>query len=164
MANHIFKSVTGRTPDGIQGTTWWDVETDDVPNTVDPDVWAALAGASLADLAKQFKGARRDWTSLHTLLGAIPSAGWTTYGDVASVIGSHAVPVGTHLATSGQCPNAWRVLTASGRVSAGFQWTDPKRTDSPADVLAAEGVRFDGGAAVSEAHLSLEALRSLLDG
>ncbi|MFD7230761.1 hypothetical protein [Streptomyces sp. NPDC059881] len=62
LANHIFKNVTGRTPDGIQGTTWWEVDTDDVPNTVDPDEWAALAGASLADLAKQLNGARRDWT------------------------------------------------------------------------------------------------------
>ncbi|KOX35528.1 DNA-binding protein [Streptomyces sp. NRRL F-4707] len=164
LANHIFKSVTGRTPDGIQGTTWWDVDTNDVPSTVDPDEWAALAGASLADLAKQLSGARKDWTILHTLLGAIPSGRWTTYGDVASVIGSHAVPVGTHLATCDQCPNAWRVLTASGRVSAGFQWTGPSRTDAPADVLVGEGVRFDGGAAVPEARLSVEVLRSLLDG
>lgn len=164
LANHIFKNVTGRTPDGIQGTTWWEVDTDDVPNTVAPDEWAALAGASLADLAKQLNGARRDWTSLHTLLGAIPSGRWTTYGDVASAIGSHAVPIGTHLATCGQCPNAWRVLTASGRVSAGFQWTDPTRTDAPAGVLTGEGVRLDGGAADPEARLSLAALRSLLDG
>ncbi|UUN28300.1 MGMT family protein [Streptomyces sp. FIT100] len=164
LANHIFKSVTGRTPDGIQGTTWWDVDTDDVPSTVDPGEWATLAGASLADLAKQLNGVRKDWTSLHTLLGAVPSGRWTTYGDVASVIGSHAVPVGTHLATCGQCPNAWRVLTASGRASAGFRWTDPTRTSSPADVLAAEGVRFVGEAAVPEAHLSLEELRGLLDG
>lgn len=163
LANHIFKSVTGRTPDGIQGTTWWDVDTDDVPITVDPGEWATLAGASLADLAKQLSGARKDWTSLHTLLGAIPSGRWTTYGDVASVIGSHAVPIGTHLATCGQCPNAWRVLTASGRVSTGFRWTEPARTDAPADVLTGEGVRFDDGAADPKARLSLETLRSLLD-
>ncbi|WP_329336562.1 MGMT family protein [Streptomyces sp. NBC_00663] len=164
LANHIFKNVTSRTPDGIQGTTWWDVDTNDVPNTVDPDEWAALAGASLADLAKQLNRARKDWTSLHTLLSAIPSGRWTTYGNVASVIGSHAVPVGTHLATCGQCPNAWRVLTMSGRISAGFRWTDPTRTDAPADVLASEGVRFSCGAAVPEARLSLEALRNLIDG
>ncbi|MEU6403789.1 hypothetical protein [Streptomyces sp. NPDC046985] len=123
-----------------------------------------LAGAGLADLAKQLNGARKDWTGLHALLGALPSGRWTTYGDVASFVGSHAVLVGAHLATCVRRPHAWRVLTASGRVSAGFHWTDPTRTDSPADVLAAEGVRFHGGAAVLEARLSLEALRSLLDG
>jgi alkylated DNA nucleotide flippase Atl1 len=164
LANHIFKTVTGRTPDGIQGTTWWGVDTENVPDTVDQEEWAALAGSSLADLAKQLSGARKDWTSLHTLLRAIPSGRWTTYGDVASIISSHAVPVGAHLSTCGQCPNAWRVLTASGRVSAGFRWTDPSRTDAPADVLVGEGVRFDGGVAVPEARLSVEALRSLLDG
>ncbi|WP_432185773.1 DNA-binding protein [Streptomyces sp. Tue6028] len=162
LANHIFRNVTDRTPDGIQGTTWWDVDTEHVPETVDPGEWAALAGASLADLAKQLSGVRKDWTSLHTLLSAIPSGRWTTYGDVASVIDSHAVPVGIHLATCGQCPNAWRVLTAAGRVSAGFQWTDPTRTDKPTDVLTAEGVRFDGGAAVPEARLPMEALQRLL--
>ncbi|MFC9506054.1 DNA-binding protein [Streptomyces sp. NPDC057002] len=163
LANHIFKSVTGRTPDGIQGTTWWDVDTDNVPNTVDPDEWAALAGASIADLAKQLSDTRKDWTSLHTLLDAIPPGRWTTYGDVASVIGSHAVPVGTHLATCRQCPNAWRVLTAVGRVSAGFRWPDSTRTGTPVEVLTAEGVRFDGETAVPEARLPLAALRGLLD-
>ncbi|WP_055699748.1 MGMT family protein [Streptomyces silaceus] len=113
--------MTGRTPDGIQGTTWWDVDIDNVPNTVDPDEWAALEGASLADLAQQLSSVRKDWTSLHTLLGTIPPGRWTTYGDVASVTGSHAVPVGTHLATCNRCPNAWRALTAAGRVSAGFR-------------------------------------------
>ncbi|MCM2418119.1 hypothetical protein [Streptomyces sp. RKAG293] len=71
LVNHIFTSVAGRTADGIQDTTWWDVDTDLVPGTVDPDAWAALAGTSLAVLAKQLSGTREDWTSLHTLLEAI---------------------------------------------------------------------------------------------
>jgi len=99
LANHIFKNVTGWTPDGIQGTTWWDVNTNHVPDTIDPGEWAALAETSLADLAKQLSGARKDWTNLHTLLDNVPPGRWTTYGDVATVIGSHAVPIGTHLAT-----------------------------------------------------------------
>ncbi|MQS34186.1 DNA-binding protein [Streptomyces katsurahamanus] len=164
LANHIFTSVTGRKADGIQGTTWWDIDTDHIPDTVDPDEWAALAGVNLAGLAKQLRGTGKDWTSLHTLLAAVPAGRWTTYGDVATVIGSHAVPVGTHLAACGQCPNAWRVLNAAGRVSAGFRWTDPTRTDSPADVLAAEGVPFDAGAATQEARLTLGELRRMLGG
>ncbi|MFI9052197.1 DNA-binding protein [Streptomyces sp. NPDC053427] len=164
LANHIFTSVTGRKADGIQGTTWWDVDTSHVPGTVDPDDWAALAGISLARLAKQLSGTGKDWTALHGLLAALPSGRWTTYGDVATAVGSHAVPIGTHLATCGQCPHAWRVLNSEGHVSAGFRWTDPTRTDSPADVLAAEGVSFDTGAADPGARLPVDALKTLLDG
>ncbi|MER7463976.1 DNA-binding protein [Streptomyces sp. NPDC097981] len=162
LAKHVFTSVTGRKVDGIRGTTWWDVDTSLVPEAVDPSEWAALAGIDLARLSRQHNGTSKDWTGLHTLLNAVPAGRWTTYGDVATVIGSHAVPVGTHLATCGQCPNAWRVLNAAGRVSPGFRWTDPTRTESPADVLAAEGVRFDAGAADPGLRLSVDALKSLL--
>ncbi|MFJ3202348.1 DNA-binding protein [Streptomyces sp. NPDC086989] len=162
LANHIFTSVTGRKADGIQGTTWWDVDTVHIPYAVDPDEWGTLAGTSLAGLAKQLGGTGKDWTSLHAVLAAVPAGRWATYGDVATVIGSHAVPVGTHLATCGQCPNAWRVLNAAGRISPGFRWTDRTRTDSPADVLSAEGIRFDAGAADPAARLSVDAMQSLV--
>jgi hypothetical protein len=39
--------------------------------------------------------------------------------------------------------NGYRVLGADGSVSPGFHWADDARTDSPYDVLTAEGVRFD---------------------
>ncbi|MET9883297.1 DNA-binding protein [Streptomyces sp. NPDC006430] len=161
LANHIFTSVTGRKADGIQGTTWWDVDTTHVPDTVDPEEWGTLAGTSLAALAKQLSGTGKDWTSLHTLLAAVPAGRWTTYGDVATVIGSHAVPVGTHLATCRQCPNAWRVLNTAGRVSPGFRWTDPTRTDTPAEVLATEGIRFEAGVADPTVRVSVDALKAL---
>lgn len=75
LANHIFTSVTGRKADGIQGTTWWDVNTVHVPDAVDPDEWGTLVGTSLAGLAKQLGGTGKDWTSLHAVLAAIPRAG-----------------------------------------------------------------------------------------
>ncbi|WP_256338633.1 MULTISPECIES: MGMT family protein [unclassified Streptomyces] len=130
---------------------------------VDPEDWAALAGVSLARLAKQLGGSGKDWTTLHSLLASLGSGRWTTYGDVATAVGSHAALIGTHLATCSQCPTAWRVLNARGQVSAGFKWTDPTRTDSPADVLASEGVSFDTGAADPNTHLSVYALKTLLD-
>lgn len=164
LANHIFTSVTRRTADGIQGTTWWDVDTDHVPADVDPEEWSTLAGVDLSGLARQLNGIRKDWTGLHTLLSTVPAGRWTTYGDVAAVIGSHAVPVGTHLATCGQCTNPWRVLNAAGRVSAGFQWPDRTRTETPADVLIDEGVRFNGDAADPETRLPRDDLRQLFDG
>ncbi|WP_411089225.1 MGMT family protein [Streptomyces sp. 061-3] len=155
--------MTSRTADGIQGTTWWDVDTSQVPSDVDAEEWAALARISLAGLPKQLNGTRKDWTGLHTLLGAVPAGRWTTYGDVAAVIGSHAVPVGRHLGARGQCPSPWRVLNAAGRVGDGFQWTDQTRTDTPAEILSAEGVRFDGAVADAEMRLGQDALRQLLD-
>lgn len=163
LANHIFTSVTSRTADGVQGTTWWDVDTGQIPIDVDPEEWATLAGIDLAGLAKQLNGTRKDWTGLHTLLSAVPAGRWTTYGDVAAVIGSHAVPVGRHLGACGQCPSPWRVLNAAGRVSDGFQWTDQTRTDTPTEILSAEGVRFDGDVADPEMRLPQDALRQLLD-
>ncbi len=105
LANHIFTSVTGRTADGIQGTTWWDVDTAHVPADVDPDAWATLAGSDLTGLARQLSGTRKDWTGLHTLLSGVPAGRWTTYGDLAAAVGSHAVPIGQHLGTCGRCPN-----------------------------------------------------------
>lgn len=164
LANHIFTNVTGRKAEGIQGTTWWDVDTSHVPDTVDPDDWAALAGLSLTRLAKQLSGSGKDWTALHALLASLPSGRWTTYGDVATAVGSHAVPIGRHLSTCGQCPNPWRVLNTRGQVSVGFKWTDPTRTDSPAGLLATEGVSFDTGTADPSARLPVDALKTLLDG
>ncbi|MFB7945611.1 MGMT family protein [Kitasatospora phosalacinea] len=146
LAEHVFTAVTGRTVSGIQGTTWWVVDTSHIPEGVDPDEWAGLADRDLTQLAAQLGGAgtTKDWTDLHTLLAAIPSGRWTTYGDVAAAIGSHALPVGTHLANCPLCTNAWRVLNRKGRVSAGFRWAEPNRTDTAADVLQSEGIRFEG--------------------
>lgn len=166
LANHIFRSVTGRTADGIQGTTWWTVDTAHVPDGVDPDEWAALAGVDLAGLARQVggaKGTRKDWTHLHDLLAAMPAGRWTTYGDVAAVIDSHALPVGRHLAGCGLCTGPWRVLNTAGRVSPDFRWSEPGRTDDPADVLSAEGVRFVGGVADAGTRLTPDELRQLVE-
>ncbi|MFD9573779.1 hypothetical protein ACFWBI_28565 [Streptomyces sp. NPDC059982] len=117
----------------------------------------------LVRLASQLYGTGKDWASLHILANAVPAGRCTTYGDVAAVIGSHAVPVGTHLAACGQRPNAWRVLNVAGRVGSGFRWTDPIRIEPPADVLRAEGVRFDADAADPTARPTVDNLGTLLD-
>jgi alkylated DNA nucleotide flippase Atl1 len=82
------------------------------------------------------------WSALLQVLAEIPAGRWTTYGDVAAVIGSHPVAVGTMLG-SRPAPNPQRVLQSGGTVSPNFRWVDPDRTDDPHDVLAAEGVQFD---------------------
>ncbi|MCA2227747.1 DUF262 domain-containing protein [Nonomuraea aurantiaca] len=106
--------------------------------------------------------ASRDWTLLHNALAALPPATWTSYSDLAELIGSHAVPVGVHLATV-QVLNAHRVLTKSGQVSEGFRWSDPDDERDIRDVLRAEGITLDeSGRAVADQHVSVRELAELL--
>jgi alkylated DNA nucleotide flippase Atl1 len=86
--------------------------------------------------------ANRRWTLMNQVLASLPAGRWTSYSDVAEVIGSHQVAVGARLATL-IVPNAHRVLRLSGHISPDFRWPDPERTDDPREVLEAEGVRFD---------------------
>jgi alkylated DNA nucleotide flippase Atl1 len=81
------------------------------------------------------------WQLLTQALVALPTGAWTTYGDLAELIGSSPMGVGTHLATK-SVPNAHRALSYHGRVSEGFAWLEPGRTDDPVDVLKSEGVVF----------------------
>jgi alkylated DNA nucleotide flippase Atl1 len=72
----------------------------------------------------------------------IPAGRWTSYGEVALVVGTHPQPLATVLA-SYAIPNAWRVLQAAGTISPGFRWLEPGRSDDPRAVLEAEGLIFD---------------------
>ncbi|MEV1142740.1 DUF262 domain-containing protein [Micromonospora sp. NPDC049799] len=91
------------------------------------------------------------WDVMNKALAALPAGSWTTYGDLAALIGTAPVPVGARLANH-PVPNAHRVLQVEGTVSPGFRWADPNRTDDPRDLLRAEGVQFDqyGKAAVAQ--------------
>lgn len=101
------------------------------------------------------------WDLLDRALAELPAGSWTTYGDLAALIGSHAVPVGMRLANH-DAPNAHRVLQVEGTVSPGFRWLDPKRTDNPHDLLRQEGVHFDEqGRADPSQRISTEELAQL---
>jgi alkylated DNA nucleotide flippase Atl1 len=107
-------------------------------------------------------GGSRDWTRLHQAIALVPAGAWTTYGDLAELIGSHPVPVGTHLANQ-PVPNAWRALTADGRPSKQFRWGNSDRTETQREVLEAEGVTFDSsGRAAPEQRLSGAELAALI--
>ncbi|WP_341715805.1 DUF262 domain-containing protein [Micromonospora sp. FIMYZ51] len=81
------------------------------------------------------------WDLMETALSALPAGSWTTYGDLAALIGTAPQPVGNRL-RSVPVPNAHRVLQAEGTMAAGFRWPDG-RTDDPIEALRAEGVLFD---------------------
>ncbi|KUL47643.1 hypothetical protein ADL28_32070 [Streptomyces violaceusniger] len=92
------------------------------------------------------------WKELRAALLAMPAGTWTTYGDVAALIGTHAVAVGTHLASKVGLHGAYRVLTADGRISAGFRWPDGQRREDPRTLLEAEGVVFDSANRARRSH------------
>lgn len=73
---------------------------------------------------------------------AIPAGRWTSYGELALVLGLHPMGVGNIVATY-PIDNAWRVLQSGGTVSPQFHWLDEERTDDPIDILREEGVEFD---------------------
>jgi O6-methylguanine-DNA--protein-cysteine methyltransferase len=102
------------------------------------------------------------WVALAQALLVVPAGAWVTYGDLAAIIGTHAVPLGQRLATQ-PVQNAHRVLRSDGTISPGFRWTDPERTDDPLDILVDEGIKFDElGHASPQQRLTIEDLAQLL--
>ena len=101
------------------------------------------------------------WDLMTQALTALPAGSWTTYGDLAALIGSHPVPVGMRLA-SHPTPNAHCVLQVEGTVSPNFRWLESDRSDDPRDLLRAEGVHFDDHGRASPAQrISTEELAAL---
>jgi alkylated DNA nucleotide flippase Atl1 len=104
----------------------------------------------------------RNWTLLHQALAAMPDGAWTTYSDLAALIGSHPVPIGTHLANTLGVANAHRVLTANGRASESFRWPGPDRGDL-LTVLREDGIKIDEtGAADPAQRLSARDLADMV--
>lgn len=103
------------------------------------------------------------WRELREVLLAMPSGTWTSYGDIAALIGTHAVSVGNYLSSKAGVHGAYRVLTADGRISSGFRWTDEQHSGDPRDLLASEGVTFEAaGRAVRSQRLTTVDLGLLL--
>lgn len=82
------------------------------------------------------------WEVAARALAEIPAGAWTTYGDLAALIGTHPIAVGQRLANY-PTPSAHRVLQAGGRISASFRWPDGRTDSSPRALLESEGVVFD---------------------
>ena len=102
------------------------------------------------------------WALLADAVSAIEPGSWTSYGDLAEVTGFSAQTVGTFLRQT-EVPGVHRVLNAKGKVADSFQWNDPDNNLKPIDLLADEGVRFDGaGQALQSYRVGAEELRELL--
>ena len=85
----------------------------------------------------------RDWSLLRQALVALPEGTWTTYGNLAALIGSQALPVGQYLANTPGLANAYRVLTVDGKVAPQFRWSDPDDTRDIFQALRDAGIGID---------------------
>lgn len=83
-----------------------------------------------------------NWDLAHQAVLEIQPGEWTSYGDLAALIGTHPNPLGQHLAKI-NLDGAWRVLQVSGGISPGFRWADPADSRDPLEVLRSEGLGFD---------------------
>ncbi|OIH92871.1 DUF262 domain-containing protein [Curtobacterium sp. MCBA15_001] len=80
------------------------------------------------------------WDVLHRAVAAIPPGSWTSYGDLAALVGTHPMPVGQHLAGTA-VTNAHRVLHAAGTIPPTSRWSTVDGREVRA-VLVDEGVVF----------------------
>lgn len=126
-----------------------------------PAWWVLKDGRDLPSVAGVPERSTFDWSELHDLLAEVPPGCWTTYGDLAAVIGTAPVPLGQHVASCPDCPNAYRVLGSDGRPRDNFAWANSLETRSQEDVLKTEGVRFADGQADLSQRIDHEALRRM---
>lgn len=83
-----------------------------------------------------------DWRRINAAIAAIPRGRWTTYGDLAQLGGTAAMPVGQHMANTPGLDNAYRVLGSDGKPRPEFRWEDPDDPRDPVELLREDGVRF----------------------
>lgn len=133
--------------------------------------WRLEDGRKLADVRAVYRGEKPaenarpefDWSRLHRILEALPEGSWTTYSDLADVVGTAPQPLGKHVATCKQCSNAHRVLTSEGRVAEAFAWLDPEDNRNPGQVLRAEGIPFADGIADPDKRVASDDLGALAE-
>lgn len=148
LIRHIIEEATGESPHTqVWGPNWY--QTHD--------------GVVLYKLAEGLapSGGTFDWSTVHRVLAKLPRGRWVTYGDLAAVAGTAPQPLGNHLSTCIECPNAWRVLGSNGRSSPSFQWSSGDTDRTQEEVLVSEGLRFERGVADPEQRLSEAEIRDL---
>lgn len=135
LVGRIVEQATGQRVN-VTGPLWWE---DDEGNRL-----FEILEAHTGEQVYASGDLERDWSDLHALLDRLPPGRWTSYGDVAKVIGSSAIAVGQHVTTCRECPSAYRVLRNDGAVAENFTWDEPGRDDDPRQLLRQEGVEFIG--------------------
>lgn len=81
------------------------------------------------------------------MIRLIKAGEWASYGDVADVVGTVPMALGSHIRSceaSEEAPE-WRVLNDRGGSSPGFMWTSDGYHGSQVDHLISEGLAFIDG-------------------
>jgi uncharacterized protein with ParB-like and HNH nuclease domain/alkylated DNA nucleotide flippase Atl1 len=105
-----------------------------------------------------------DWRRINAAIAAIPRGRWTTYGDLAQLGGTAAMPVGQHIASTPSLDNAYRVLGSDGKPRPEFRWENPDDHRDPVDVLRHDGVRFSANVAADPSQrITAAELSSLIE-
>lgn len=152
LIREIIQEATGDAPrTSVWGPNWF--------RTRDDQPLHKIAEALPDDAASG--RAPFDWTEAHDVLAALPRGRWTTYGDVAALVGTGAQAFGQHVTTCPRCENAHRVLGKGGRPRPNFRWDDPDDDRSQQEALEEEGVSFTDGCADPSRQLHSEDLRRL---
>jgi alkylated DNA nucleotide flippase Atl1 len=122
----------------------------------------AIWPAPLPGIGEQPSGF--DWSRINAAVAAVPLGRWTTYGELAELGGTAAMPVGQHVANTPGLDNAYRVLGSDGKPRPDFHWDDPNDSRSVTEVLKEDGVRFDGnGGADPAQRITAAELSSLIE-
>jgi alkylated DNA nucleotide flippase Atl1 len=104
-----------------------------------------------------------DWSRINAAIAAIPRGRWTTYGDLAQLGGTAAMPVGQHVASTPGL-DGYRVLGSDGKPRPDFHWDDPDDRRDVISVLTEDGVHFGvNGAAEMSQRITAAELSSLID-
>lgn len=85
-----------------------------------------------------------DADRFHRVVGLVKRGEWTSYGDVAAVIGSHPRGLGAHIRHCDEPAPEWRILNKRGESQPGFTWASRDRIGSQLDALIEEGVPLIG--------------------
>lgn len=96
------------------------------------------------------------------VLEQLPPATWTSYGELAELVGTGPRQVARFLSHSFGVENAFRVLRSDGTVSDGFRWSGSSHRGVH-DALRDHGIRFTKGLVADPAQrLDAEELRELV--
>lgn len=98
------------------------------------DIWPAPE-------ARVTDGPSELWAPLHEACAVLPPGYWTSYSELAVLVGTSPIAVGNYIGKN-HVTNAHRVMNVAGQVAPGFHWIDPEDDRDVRAVLEMEGLVF----------------------